>query len=56
MFVAGADGCRKGRICFKVERPSLTTSVENFDLGLVLKNRPKRPLDSRAVIRRPTRY
>lgn len=40
MFVAGVDGCRNGWICFKIELPSLTTSVENFDLALVLKNRP----------------
>ncbi len=41
MFVAGVDGCRNGWICFKVELPSLATSVENLDLGLILKDRPR---------------
>jgi predicted RNase H-like nuclease len=40
MFVAGADGCRAGWVCFKVEVPSLATSVEVVDLPSLLRNRP----------------
>jgi predicted RNase H-like nuclease len=39
MFVAGVDGCRAGWIAFKVELPSLVTSVEVIDLPAVLTNR-----------------
>jgi predicted RNase H-like nuclease len=40
MFVAGVDGCRAGWIAFKVEVPSLVTSVAVIELPSVLKNRP----------------
>jgi predicted RNase H-like nuclease len=40
MFVAGVDGCRAGWIAFKVELPSLVTSVEVVDLSALLPNRP----------------
>jgi predicted RNase H-like nuclease len=40
MFVAGVDGCHAGWIAFKVELPSLTTSVEVIDLPALLTNRP----------------
>jgi predicted RNase H-like nuclease len=40
MFVAGVDGCSAGWVCFKVEVPSLVTSVEVIDLPAWLKNRP----------------
>jgi predicted RNase H-like nuclease len=40
MFVAGVDGCRAGWIAFKVELPSLVTSVEVVDLPSWVKNRP----------------
>lgn len=40
MFVAGVDGCRAGWIAFKVELPSLVTSVAVIDLPSLLKNRP----------------
>jgi predicted RNase H-like nuclease len=39
MFVAGVDGCRAGWIAFKVELPSLSTSVEVIDLPALLTNR-----------------
>lgn len=32
MFVAGMDGCRAGWVAFKVEVPSLTTSVDVVDM------------------------
>ena len=40
MFVAGVDGCRAGWIAFKVELPSLITSVEVIDLPALLRKRP----------------
>jgi predicted RNase H-like nuclease len=40
MFVAGVDGCRAGWVWFKVELPSLATSVEVVELPSLLKNRP----------------
>jgi predicted RNase H-like nuclease len=40
MFVGGVDGCRAGWIAFKVELPSLATSLEVIDLPSLLKNRP----------------
>ncbi len=42
MFVAGVDGCRapEGWVCFKVDVPSLITSVEVTDLPSWLRNRP----------------
>ena len=40
MFVAGVDGCRGGWIAFKVEVPSITTSVEVVDLPALLQERP----------------
>src|SRR2546430_2560751 len=40
MFVAGADGCRGGWVCFKVEVSSLATSLEVLDLPSILKNKP----------------
>jgi len=40
MFVAGVDGCRAGWVAFKVEIPSLATSVELVDVPKLLKSRP----------------
>lgn len=40
MFVAGVDGCRAGWVCFKVELPSLATSVEVVDLPALLGKHP----------------
>jgi predicted RNase H-like nuclease len=40
MFVAGADGCRSGWVCFKVELPSGATSVEVVDLPSILGEKP----------------
>jgi predicted RNase H-like nuclease len=40
MFVAGVDGCRGGWIAFKIELPSLITSVEVIDLPALLRKRP----------------
>lgn len=40
MFVAGVDGCRAGWVAFKVEVPSLATSVEVLDLPRLLNRRP----------------
>lgn len=40
MLVAGVDGCRAGWVAFKVEVPSLTTSVDVVDLPDVLSKRP----------------
>jgi predicted RNase H-like nuclease len=40
MFVAGVDGCPAGWVSFKVEVPSLATSVDLVDLAELLKNRP----------------
>ena len=40
MFVAGVDGCRGGWVAFKVEVPSLITSVESVDVPKLLKSRP----------------
>jgi predicted RNase H-like nuclease len=40
MFVAGIDGCRAGWIAFKVDLPSLVTSVELIDLPAWLRKRP----------------
>src|ERR1019366_10022954 len=39
MFVAGVDGCRAGWIAFKVELPSLVTSVDVIDLPAWLRKR-----------------
>src|ERR1039457_7038272 len=39
MFVAGVDGCRAGWVAFKVELPSLVTSVEVIDLPALLRKR-----------------
>lgn len=38
-FIAGIDGCRAGWVCFKVELPSLATSVEVVDLPTLLTQR-----------------
>ena len=40
MIVAGVDGCPAGWIAFKVEVPSLVTSVEVIDLAKWLQERP----------------
>jgi predicted RNase H-like nuclease len=40
MIVAGVDGCHAGWIAFKVELPSLATSVEVIDLPAWLRKRP----------------
>ena len=40
MFVAGVDGCRAGWVAFKVEVPSLATSVDLVDLPKLLSSRP----------------
>ena len=40
MFVAGVDGCRAGWIAFKVEVPSLVTSVDVVDIAELLSRRP----------------
>jgi predicted RNase H-like nuclease len=40
MFVAGVDGCRAGWIAFKVELPSLATSLDVIDLPALLRKRP----------------
>jgi predicted RNase H-like nuclease len=40
MFVAGVDGCRGGWVCFKVELPSFTTSLELIDLPSTLRDKP----------------
>ena len=40
MFVAGVDGCRAGWVGFKVEIPSLATSVELVDVPKLLTSRP----------------
>ena len=40
MFIAGVDGCRAGWVAFKVELPSITTSVEVVDLPAWLRERP----------------
>jgi len=40
MFVAGVDGCPAGWVWFKVELPSLVTSVAIIDLPSLLRNRP----------------
>jgi predicted RNase H-like nuclease len=40
MFVAGIDGCRAGWVAFKVELPSLATSVDVVDLAELLSSRP----------------
>jgi predicted RNase H-like nuclease len=40
MFVAGVDGCRAGWIAFKVDVPSLDTSVDVVDLPKLLSRRP----------------
>jgi predicted RNase H-like nuclease len=42
MFVAGVDGCSAGWVAFKVQLPTLATSIELVDLQSWLK---KRPLD-----------
>lgn len=39
MFVAGVDGCRAGWVAFKVELPSLATSVDLVDLPKLLSSR-----------------
>ena len=40
MLVAGVDGCRAGWIAFRVELPSLVTSVKVIDLPALLSKRP----------------
>jgi predicted RNase H-like nuclease len=40
MIVAGVDGCSAGWIAFKVQLPSLATSIEVVDLQSWLKKRP----------------
>jgi predicted RNase H-like nuclease len=40
MFVAGVDGCRGGRVAFKVTLPNHATSVEVVDLPAWLRKRP----------------
>jgi predicted RNase H-like nuclease len=40
MFVAGVDGCRAGWVAFKIELPSLVTSVEVSDLATLLRKHP----------------
>lgn len=40
MFVAGMDGCRAGWVTFKVEVPSLATSVDVVDIAKLLSRRP----------------
>jgi predicted RNase H-like nuclease len=40
MFVAGVDGCRAGWVAFKVEVPSLATSVDVVDVAELLSSRP----------------
>jgi predicted RNase H-like nuclease len=39
MVVAGVDGCRAGWVAFKVEVPSLATSVELVNVPTLLKSR-----------------
>ena len=41
MFVAGMDGCRAGWVTFKVEVPSLATSVDVVDIANLLSRRPE---------------
>jgi predicted RNase H-like nuclease len=40
MFVAGVDGCRAGWVAFKVDVPSLATSVDVVDIAELLSRRP----------------
>lgn len=40
-FVAGVDGCRAGWVWFRVDLPSLVTSVEVADLPQRLRDRPE---------------
>lgn len=40
MFVVGVDGCSAGWVAFKVDLPSLATSVESLDLTSWLTKRP----------------
>lgn len=40
MIVAGVDGCPAGWVAFKVQLPSLVTSIEVVDLLSWLKERP----------------
>jgi predicted RNase H-like nuclease len=40
MFVAGVDGCRAGWVAFRVEVPSLATSVAVLGLPKLLSSRP----------------
>jgi predicted RNase H-like nuclease len=40
MFIAGVGGCHAGWIAFKVELPSLATTVEVIDLYAILRNKP----------------
>jgi len=40
MFVAGVDGCRAGWVAFKVELPSLATSVDLVDVPKMPNSRP----------------
>jgi predicted RNase H-like nuclease len=40
VFVAGIDGCRGGWVSFKVDLPSLDTSVELMDLSSILRDKP----------------
>jgi hypothetical protein len=39
MFLAGVDGCRAGWVAFKVELPSLATSLDLVDLPKLLRSR-----------------
>jgi hypothetical protein len=39
VFVGGVDGCRGGWVCFKVELPSFTNSLELIDLPATLKDK-----------------
>ena len=41
MYVAGVDGCRAGWVWFRVDMPSLVTSVEVADLPQRLRDRPE---------------
>jgi hypothetical protein len=45
MTIAGIDGCRAGWVAFKVELPSLATTVEGVDLPAILRNKPPDLID-----------
>lgn len=40
MFVVGVDGCRAGWVQFRVDVPSVSTSVEAVDLTSLVGRRP----------------